>query len=136
MDADADDESPDIEVEPTSGFDNFYVWITALGDSHTEQIVGRLVRRNWHVLALGNQLSLHAQDNNASLIALGVSKPWKDEHVAVAAVLEDVKDVLKVLKVHHYSVIVTQLTGCTWCLGNVTQTELDKLAAERKKATN
>lgn len=131
-----DDDSPDIEVEPTSGIDCFYVWITALGDSHTEQVVGRLVRRNWHVLALGNQLSLHAQDNNASLIALGVSKPWKDEHVAVGAVLEDVKDVLKVLKVHHYSIIVTQTTGCTWCLGNVTQTELDKLATERKKATN
>ena len=118
----------------------FYVWVTALSDSYTEQLVGRLCRRGWKMGALGNTLSLHNEDNLATLVAFSMSKAPKDDkpdnEVTQSKALEEVKDVLKRLNVKYYSLVVTQTTGCTWCMGNITQTEMKKLEEERKKVVN
>lgn len=118
----------------------FYVWVTAVSDSYTEQLVGRLVRRGWEMGALGNTLSLHNDQNLATLVAFSMAKAPKSDKpedvVDQAKALEEVKDVLKRLKVHYYSLVVVQPAGCTWCMGNVTQDELKKLEEERKKVVN
>jgi hypothetical protein len=118
----------------------FYVWVTAISDSYTEQLVGRLVRRNWRVGSLGNTLALHNDENLATLVALSMAKVPKsdkeEDQVTQSKALEEVKDVLKRLGVHYYSLVVVQPAGCTWCMGNITHGELKKLEEERKKTVN
>lgn len=118
----------------------FYVWVTTVSDSYTEQFVGKLVRRNWKVAALGNMLSHYDSDNVASVVAFSMSKVQKnvepENEITKAKALEDVKDVLKRLKVYYYSVIVAEPVDCTWCRGNITQTELKRAEEERKKDVN
>ena len=111
-----------------------------MNDSCTEQFVGRLVRRGWKVAPLGGVLSLHNEDNFATLVAVSLSRQPKDDkpenEITSAFVLEDVRDVLKRLKIKHYSVIVTQYSGCTWQLGNITKSEINKIESEQKKIIN
>lgn len=118
----------------------YYVWITALSDNFTEQIVGRLIRRNWKVGALGNLLSLHNDENLATMIAVSVSKvPIDDEkenEITISVVIDDIKDILKRLKINYYSLVVSRGTGCTWCLGNVTKAVVEEENFEQKKGVN
>lgn len=119
---------------------NFYVWVTAITDAYTDQIIGRLVRRNWKVVALGNTLSLRNDDNLATLIAFSMAKAPKDaaaeNEITQSKALDEVKDVLKRLDVKYYTLIVTQSAGCTWSLGNVTKSAIEKEQVEQKKAVN
>lgn len=116
----------------------YYVWVNTITDVYTESLVGRLVRRGWRVAPLASSLSLHNEDNMSTLIAFTIARTPKnaEDEVTAPKVLEEVKDVLKRLKMRYHSVIVTQPVGCTWVLGNITQSETKKLEEERKKATN
>ena len=118
----------------------FYVWVTTLTDSYTEQIVGRLVRRNWRIGSIGNALSLTSTENLATFMAFSMAKTPKDDkpenEITIAKALDEVKDVLKRLKIQYYSLVASVPAGCTWCLGNITQSELKSAEEERKKVTN
>lgn len=118
----------------------FYVWVTAASDSYTEPLVGRLIRRNWRVTALGNTLSLHSEENLATLVAFSMAKVPKDDKpenlIDQSVALDEVKDVLKRLGVHYYSLVVVQPAGCTWCIGNITHAALNKAEVERKIKVN
>lgn len=119
----------------------YYVWVTVLTDFHTEQLIGRLVRRNWEVGALGNTLSLRNDDNLATLLAFSMAKTPKsdksEDEITQSKALEEVKDVLKRLDTKYHSLIVVAgAPGCTWCLGNVTKSGLEKLETETKKGMN
>lgn len=118
-----------------------YVWVTLLTDAYTEQFVGRLVRRNWEVCSLGNTLSLRNDDNVTTLLAFSMAKTPKsdkpEDALDQSKALDEVKDVLKRLDVKYCSlVVVTGAPGCTWCLGNVTKSGIEKLELEKKKETN
>lgn len=119
---------------------NLYVWLTIANDTFTEQIVGRLVRRNWKVVALGNTLSLRSEDNLATLLAFSISKTPKDtkldSEVTQAKALDEIKDILKRLDARYYSLVVTQATGCTWCLGNLTKSLVESDATQQKRGLN
>lgn len=119
----------------------FYVWVTVILDGYTEQLIGRLVRRNWEVGSLGNTLSLRNDDNLATLLAFSMAKAPKSEkpedEVTQSKALEEVKDVLKRLDVKYHSLIVVHgAPGCTWCLGNVTKSGIEKEQAAQKKGMN
>ena len=57
----------------------YYVWAVLVTDGYTEQIVRRLVRRNWDVGSLGNTLSLRNEDNLATMLAFSMSKAPKSD---------------------------------------------------------
>ena len=119
----------------------FYVWVTVLTDGFTEQLIGRLVRRNWEVSSLGNTLSLRNDDNLATLLAFSMAKTPKsdkaEDEVTQSKALDEVKDVLKRLELKYHSLIVVAgAPGCTWCLGNITKSGLEKLESEAKKGFN
>lgn len=123
------------------GKHTFYVWLTVITDGFTDQLVGRLVRRNWEVGALGNTLSLRNDDNLATLLAFSMSKTPKsdkpEDEVTQSKALEEIKDVLKRLDAKYHSLIVVAGNpGCTWCLGNFTKSGLEKLELEQKKGFN
>jgi hypothetical protein len=118
----------------------FHVWLTVITDGFTEQIVGKLVRRNWKVMALGNTLSLRSEDNLATVLAFSMTKKAKsdepDDEITQSIALEEVRDVVKRLNVKYYSLIVTQSGGCTWVLGNITKSSIEKENEEQKKCVN
>jgi hypothetical protein len=117
----------------------FYVWVTMISEPNAERLVGKLVRRNWKVQALGNHLVLHSQESPCALVAISLSRTEplkKGEEVGYTAVLEEVKDVLKRLDVKYMNLIVTESTGCTWCLGNINLTQEKKQLEEEKKGLN
>jgi len=116
----------------------YYVWITTITDSYTEQLVGRLIRRNWKISALGNNLSLRNSDNLATLVAFSMSKVTKDkdEEMSPSKALDELKDILKRLDIKYHTLVVTQPGGCTWTLGNVTKSLLEKEQLEFKKIIN
>ena len=116
----------------------FNVWIHALTSNYAEAIAGRLIRRNWLVGALGNQLVLQHDDKPASLIAMSVSKSLKEgEELTPSAILNEVRDVLKVLSITFYSVIVTDSSvNSTWALGNISLAEAIKQDETQKKGMN
>lgn len=119
----------------------FYVWAVLVTDGYTEQLVGRLVRRNWEVGALGNTLSLRNDDNLATLLAFSMSKAPKsdkpEDEVTQSKALEEVKDILKRVGAKYYALtVISGMPGCTWCLGNVTKTEIEKEAVEVGKKLN
>lgn len=115
----------------------YYVWINALTSSYAEAIVGRLVRRNWHVGALGSNLVIHSDDKPSSLVAFSVQKTLKeDETITYSTVFEEVKDVLKVLKAKYFSMVITESTGCTWQLGNISIADTLELKEIERRGLN
>jgi|SRR6478735_682694 len=119
---------------------SYYVWITTISDSYAESIVGRLVRRNWMVSSLGNTLSLRNDENLTTLLSFSMSKVPKsdkaEDELTMAKAIDDVKDVLKRLGVRYHSMVLTQVIGATWTLGNMNKTELEKLELTTKKGLN
>ncbi len=115
-----------------------YVWVTTVTNVYVEALVGRLVRRGWGVRPMGSSLCLHDQEHLSAVVAMAVTRAPKDDkdEVTPARVLEEVRDVLRVLGIKYHSVIVTETIGCTWVLGNVTLTEAKKAEEAFKKTIN
>lgn len=115
-------------TEPRS----YYVWVTAISDTYTEQLVGRLVRRGWGVSIMSNTLS--------ALMSFTITKASKgdkpEDEITLAKAIEEVIDVMKVLGAKYHSIVVTETCRATWILGNITNTEVKKAEEERRKATN
>lgn len=126
---------PGSRIEAT-----FYVWVTAVSDAYTEQLVGRLCRRGWRVGALGNVLSLRNEDNLATVVALSITKLVTDDkpdsQLTEAKALSEVQDVLKRLNVRYYSIVLARPCGCTWMMGNCSKEALQKAEEELKKKVN
>lgn len=119
----------------------YYVWITAISDAFTDNIVGRLIRRNWQVKCLGGTLALKSKDNMSVVLAFSMSKQPKDDkpenEITQAVAMDEVFDVLHVLGVKYHSLIVAgKPAGCTWRQGNLTVSELERLEEKTKKAVN
>lgn len=126
-------------------FDNlktvsYSVWITTLTDSYTDAVAGRLVRRNWNVASLGDTLSLRTDDNMTTMLAFSMTKTPKsdkpEDQINLQTVIAEVKDVLKRLGVKYHSVVVTQYTGATWVLGNITKSEIAAIELDKKGTIN
>ena len=116
----------------------FYVWVNALSAVYAENIVGRLVRRNWQCAALGNQLVLHNEDAPGSLIAFSISRGVKEgePELTYSHAYDEVRDVLKVLGIKYYSIIVTEPCASTWSLGNLSITEAAKQDEAQRRGLN
>ncbi len=118
----------------------YYVWVTAISDSYTESIVGKLVRRNWEVSPLGGTLFLKNDDNLTTVLSFSMSKISKSEklenELTMTTAVAEVKDVLERLGVRYYSVVLTQVAGANWSLGNMRKSELEKVELETKRGMN
>lgn len=100
----------------------WYVWLVVEKRDAVEKIIGKLVRKNWHVFALGNKLQLWSPQSQVTVVSFGVSRTIPlvdDKETDYAMVYTEVKDILDQIKAQYHALIVTEATGCTWSLGNI-----------------
>lgn len=117
----------------------FYVFLNLLVDNFSEKIVGRLVRRGYGVMKLANELSHGTEESLATIVAVRLTvhyDPKKDKKPTVSQTLDDVRDVMKRIDCHYYSLIVTEPAHCTWQLGNATHGEAQKVLAYNNRKVN
>lgn len=119
---------------------SFYVWLTLISEYKAECLVTKLVRSNWSVQNLANQMILSGQNNPAVLCALRLSRelPLKEkEPVTIAQAIDEIKDILKRIDAKYYSLIITPvIEDARWSLGNINLEEVKKEISETKKSLN
>jgi len=95
----------------------YYVFITALISSYEDMIIAGLVKAGFQVssLAEDNTVTIGNDDSISVMIALRIDT----EIDGAIVVIDEVKNVLKELKIVYYSLVVTESADCSWNISSI-----------------
>lgn len=100
---------------------DFYVWVTATTNASVDGLIAALVREAYAVSPLAGSGDLTLDGELSSLIALKLSKPFKDEKGPQKEVLAAVKRAYTKMGATYHSIIVSHIGGtCQWTGSNIT----------------
>lgn len=100
---------------------DFYVWVTSTTSASADGLVAALVREAYVVGPLAGSGDLTLDGELSSLIALRVSKAFKDEKGPQKEVLAAVKRAYTKMGTTYHSIIVSHVGGtCQWTGSNIT----------------
>lgn len=118
----------------------FNVWVTAPAPpkDFADTLVAKLVRRGFTVGPLGRRLVVAVSDNPSFVVAISLYREPRDEKETrdntASGIYDEIVNVMKVYGLKFSSIVITENTGCTWNIGNVSidaekkafETELQK----------
>jgi hypothetical protein len=100
---------------------DFFVWVTSTTAASADGLVAALVREAYAVSPLAGSGDLTLDGELSSLIALKLSKPFKDEKGPQKEVLAAVKRAYTKMGATYHSIIVSHIGGtCQWTGSNIT----------------
>lgn len=105
----------------------YNVWITVPDGEIIDMLTSSLVKRGYTIGPLGRRLVLTYSDNPACVLALSLGRDYRDDDVdyheddklTVSSVYDEVLNIIKLNKFKFFSLIVTESSGCTWNIGNM-----------------